>query len=65
MKFIETHRAGPFFVYLAHNTPHIPYAAKSALGRKEPRAFEPVYAAVIESLDDTVGKLLARLDGRS
>jgi arylsulfatase A len=62
MKFIETHRAGPFFVYLAHNTPHIPYAAKAPLVEKNRGAFEPVYAAVIESLDDTVGKLLARLD---
>ena len=26
-KFIEEHRDRPFFVYLAHNTPHIPYDA--------------------------------------
>jgi arylsulfatase A-like enzyme len=62
LRFIEAHRQGPFFVYLAHNTPHIPYTAKTELIEKNHAAFEPVYAAVIESLDDTVGRLLARLD---
>lgn len=62
MRFIETHRQQPFFVYLAHNTPHIPYAAKEELIAKNQGTFEPVYAAVIETLDDTVGRLLARLD---
>lgn len=62
IRFIEAHRDRPFFVYLAHNTPHIPYAAKSHLVEKNRDAFEPVYAAVIETLDDTVGRLLARLE---
>jgi len=61
-KFIEENRARPFFVYLAHNTPHIPYAAKAKLVEKNSKALEPVYAAVIETLDDTVGQLLAKLD---
>ena len=62
MQFIETHRDRPFFLYLAHNTPHIPYAAKTNLVEKNRGALEPVYAAVIESMDDTVGLLLAKLD---
>ncbi|MCX6909107.1 MAG: sulfatase [Verrucomicrobia bacterium] len=62
VKFVEENRDRPFFLYLAHNTPHIPYAAKEPLVAKNSKAFEPVYAAVIESLDDTVGLLLARLD---
>ncbi|MFA6561711.1 MAG: sulfatase [Verrucomicrobiia bacterium] len=62
MKFIEENRSRPFFLYLGHNTPHIPYAAKEPLVAKNSKAFEPVYAAVIESLDDTVGLLLAKLD---
>jgi arylsulfatase A-like enzyme len=61
-EFIETHRREPFFVYLAHNSPHIPYAAKETLVAKNAKAFEPVYAGVLESLDDTVGKLLRKLD---
>jgi len=61
-QFIETNRARPFFLYLAHNSPHIPYAAKTSLMEKNAKAFEPVYAAVIEALDDTVGLLLGKLD---
>ena len=58
--FIEANRNRPFFLYLAHNSPHIPYAARTNLVAKNKGAFEPVYAAVIETLDDTVGRLLAR-----
>lgn len=61
-KFIEEHKDRPFLVYLAHNTPHIPYDAQRPRIEKNATAFEPVYAAVIETLDDTVGRLLAKLD---
>jgi arylsulfatase A-like enzyme len=61
-KFIEDHRDRPFLVYLAHNSPHIPYSAQKARVENNVGAFEPVYAGVIESLDDTVGRLLAKLD---
>jgi len=61
-QFIEKHRDQPFFVYLAHNSPHIPYAAQPGRIKNNAGAFEPVYAGVIETLDDTVGRLLARLD---
>ncbi len=62
MQFIETNRARPFFLYLAHNSPHIPYSARTNLLAKNSRAFDPMYAAVIETLDDSVGLLLAKLD---
>lgn len=61
-QFIETNRNRPFFVYLAHNSPHIPYAAQSYRVASNSKAYEPVYAAVVETLDDTVGRLLAKLD---
>ncbi len=61
-KFIEANRDRPFFVYLAHNTPHIPFKAQPARVENNSGAFEPVYAGVIETLDDTVGRLLAKLD---
>ena len=61
-KFIEEHQDGPFFVYLAHNTPHIPYDAQPRRIDNNAGAFEPVYAGVIETLDDTVGRLLAKLE---
>lgn len=61
-RFIEANRTRPFLVYLAHNTPHIPYDAQPQRIQNNSGAFEPVYAGVIETLDDTVGRLLARLD---
>jgi arylsulfatase A-like enzyme len=60
--FIEANAARPFLVYLAHNSPHIPYTAHAARIAGNSGAFEPVYAGVIETLDDTVGLLLAKLD---
>jgi arylsulfatase A len=61
-QFVTANRARPFFLYLAHNSPHIPYSAKEQLVARNGQAFEPVYAALIETLDDTVGQLLHRLD---
>jgi arylsulfatase A-like enzyme len=61
-RFVETNRHRPFILYLAHNSPHIPYAAQKARLDRNASAFEPVYGGVIETLDDTVGRLLAALD---
>jgi arylsulfatase A-like enzyme len=61
-QFIAASKDKPFFLYLSHYSPHIPLAAKAELIRKNRSAFNPVYAAVVESLDDTVGKLLLRLE---
>jgi len=62
VKFIEEHQDRPFFVYLAHNSPHIPYDAQSWRIDNNAHAFEPVYAGVIETLDDTVGRLMVKLN---
>jgi arylsulfatase A-like enzyme len=61
-QFVEANRDRPFLLYLAHNTPHIPYKALPEQVAANAGAFEPVYAAVIETLDATVGRLLAKLD---
>jgi arylsulfatase A-like enzyme len=61
-RFVEAHRQRPFFLYLCHNSPHIPFAARPELVARNAAAFEPTYAATIESLDAAVGRLLARLD---
>jgi arylsulfatase A len=61
-RFIETNRNRPFLIYLAHNSPHIPYAAQNSRVENNAGAFEPVYAGVIETLDDTVGRLMAKLE---
>jgi arylsulfatase A-like enzyme len=61
-RFVEANRERPFFLYLPHNSPHIPLAARPDLIEKHQSAFNPVYAACIESLDDTVGRLLDKLE---
>ncbi|MEX2187875.1 MAG: sulfatase-like hydrolase/transferase [Pirellulales bacterium] len=61
-KFIDENRDHPFFCYVAHNTPHIPLAAQEQLVEKNRDAFHPVYAAMIETLDDTVGRLMTKID---
>jgi len=61
-QWIEQKKGGPFFLYLAHNTPHIPFAALPADVERHKDAFNPVYASVIEHLDRCVGQLLAKID---
>ena len=61
-EFIAAHRDEPFFCYVAHNNPHIPLAASPELVAKHGDAFHPVYAAMIESLDDSVGRLMKQVD---
>lgn len=62
IKFIEANKDKPFVAYLGHYTPHIPYSAKKELIDKNQEAFEPVYAALIETLDDTIGILMNKLE---
>jgi arylsulfatase A len=62
-RFIDANRDRPFYLYLAHNNPHIPFAAQPPLVDANRDAFEPAYAATVQTLDDSVGRLLAHLDG--
>lgn len=62
-RFIDANRDRPFFLYLAHNNPHIPFlSARPSLVAANSKAFEPAYAATVQTLDDSVGRLLAHLD---
>jgi arylsulfatase A-like enzyme len=66
-KFLDAHKDKPFFLYLAHYAPHIPMKAKADLIAKykpgQPgQQGNPVYAAMLESLDDAVGRVLTKLD---
>jgi len=60
--FIEQNRSNPFFLYLAHYTPHIPLQAReSDIARHKDAAagrYSPTYAAMLESLDRSVGGVL-------
>ena len=66
--FIERHKDRPFFLYLPHFTVHLPHEAKKDLiakyQKKAPAGGhkDPVYAAMVEGLDQSVGRVMAKLD---
>jgi len=61
-RWLDEHKDGPFFLYLAHNSPHIPFAALPEDTARHAGAFNPVYASVIEHLDRCVGRVMAKID---
>lgn len=61
-QFIVEHHKVPFFCYVPHNNPHVPLAAAPELIEKHRDAFNPIYAAMIETLDESVGRLIAKVD---
>lgn len=68
-KFIEAHKAKPFFLYLPHYAPHTPMRAKQELIAKYKQGSpgqqgNPIYAAMLESLDDAVGRVLKAIGER-
>jgi arylsulfatase A-like enzyme len=66
--FIRRHKDGPFFLYLAHFEVHAPLQAKQEWTRhfksKPPAGGHrnPVYAGMIASVDQSVGRVLALVD---
>jgi arylsulfatase A-like enzyme len=68
VEFIEANRQRPFFVYLSHHAVHTPIQAKPELvakyEKKKPAGGHnnPKYAAMIESVDQSVGRVLDKLD---
>ena len=61
-EFIASNKDRPFFCYVPHNNPHIPLAASEELVAKNKDAFHPTYAAMIETLDQSIGRLMAKID---
>lgn len=69
VQFIRAHRDRPFYVNYWTFSVHAPYDAKAELVDKHRRRVDsaspqrnPVYAAMVESLDDAVGRVLDALD---
>jgi len=64
LHFIEKNKAKPFFMYLAYHVPHAPYIStpnwmdkNKHVANKDKR----VLAGMISELDDSVGRILAKL----
>jgi len=68
VEFLKSHKSGPFYLQLAHFGVHSPYQAKPELIEKfkaKKGVFghdDPVYAAMIASVDESVGRVVATLD---
>lgn len=73
LKFIEQHRDGPFFLYVPHWDVHTPHRARqevveryktklAELPKRQRENFNPVYAAMIEAVDRSVGRIANKVD---
>ncbi|MFM1903060.1 MAG: hypothetical protein RLZZ440_960 [Planctomycetota bacterium] len=69
VRFITAHRDEPFFLYLPHYCVHTPLQGKPAVtaryeSRQPPdqKPWKPSYAAMVESVDDCMRRILETLD---
>jgi len=58
LKFIEANRTRPFFLYLGHAMPHLPFDASPKFKGKSQRG---LFGDVVEELDDSTGQILDKL----
>jgi len=58
VKFIDSHKDGPFLLYLAHNMPHVPLHVSDKFRGKSERG---LYGDVIEEIDWSVGQVMDAL----
>lgn len=65
-RFIAENPSKPFFLYEAHFTVHIPLQAREQVIEKYRKRntgdVDPIYCAMVESADDSVGQLLRAVD---
>jgi len=59
VKFIRENKEEPFFVYLAHNLPHIPLFASEEFKGTSDRG---LYGDVVQEIDHGVGQIIAALE---
>jgi arylsulfatase A len=69
LEVIDDHTTKPFFLYFAYHTPHTPIQGHDSLVRYfndkvQPDSIHnnPVYAAMVKSLDQSVGRILEKLE---
>lgn len=64
VRFIGANKDKPFFLYVAHTTPHTPLQAPAKYidrYKDTPNKGQRVYAAMVSALDDSVGAIRAKL----
>jgi arylsulfatase A-like enzyme len=64
VRFIDANQDRPFFIYLSHTTPHTPLQATARYidrYRHIENKGQRVYAAMVSSLDDSVGAIRAKM----
>lgn len=68
-EFIDNSKSKPFFLYFAYNVPHTPIQGREDLvqyfsSKMDDKATHnnPIYAAMVASLDQSVGRVLKKLD---
>ena len=59
LSFIQTHKDQPFFLYLAHNLPHVPLFTSEEFRGSSKRG---LYGDVVEEIDHGVGQIMAYLE---
>ncbi|MCX7016510.1 MAG: sulfatase [Candidatus Sumerlaeota bacterium] len=69
LKFIDAHRDEPFFVNLWHHNVHGPWGHKEEytrqfLDKKDPRGKQgnPIMASMLKSVDESLGRILDKLE---
>ncbi|MEM9585828.1 MAG: sulfatase-like hydrolase/transferase [Planctomycetota bacterium] len=68
VKFIDDSKGGPFFLMLSHYAVHAPLQAKPSMVDRfsripqEQRQGDPKYAAMVASVDESVGRVLRALE---
>ena len=69
LSFIEKNKDRPFFLYLPHYAVHTPIQAKKDVTEKYKAKIRPDdpqnrpdYAAMVQSVDDSVGRVMSKLD---
>jgi len=69
LKFIETNKDRPFFLYLPHYAVHTPLMAKRHIIEEYQKKADPhspqhnaVYAGLVGSVDDSIGRIMQKLD---
>ena len=66
IRFMGADASVPYFLYLAHFTVHMPLQAREAAiekyRRRDTGDVDPIYCAMVESADQSMGKLMAALE---